>query len=62
MKHNSQTEMQGVPDGALFPSLCIVSGAADTYQDKMEWIKAQPLAAAWPDSKDWSGIKSFWTT
>lgn len=35
MKDNSQTEMQGVPDGALFPSLCIASDAADTYQDKM---------------------------
>lgn len=35
MKDNSQTEMPGVPDGALFPSLCIASDAADTYQDKM---------------------------
>lgn len=25
----------GVPDGALFPSLCVASGAADTRQDQM---------------------------
>lgn len=35
MKHNSKAEMQeGVPDGALFLSLLVASGAADTHQDK----------------------------
>lgn len=34
MKLNSQAEMQGVPDGALFPSLHIASAAGDTYKDK----------------------------
>lgn len=36
MKLNGKAEMQeGVPDGALFLSLCIASGAADRHQDKM---------------------------